>query len=50
MKGEPFVYTCCPGWGDHEFCTLKTIVKDGKIVHTEKAVYTSAQRDRKSVV
>lgn len=43
MKGEPFVYTCCPGWGDHEFCTLKTIVKDGKIVRTEKAVYTGAE-------
>ena len=43
MKGESFVYTCCPGWGDHEFCALKTIVKDGKIVRTEKAVYTGVE-------
>ena len=32
-QGESFVYTCCPGWGDHEFCAIKTIVKDGKIAH-----------------
>jgi anaerobic selenocysteine-containing dehydrogenase len=41
--GESFVYTCCPGWGDHEFCAIKTIVKDGKIVRTEKADYTGAE-------
>ena len=35
MSEESFVYTCCPGWGDHEFCALKTIVKDGKIVSVE---------------
>ncbi len=39
-KGESFVYTCCPGWGDHEFCAIKPIVKDGKIVRTEKPCYT----------
>ena len=42
MSEESFVYTCCPGWGDHEFCAIKTIVKDGKIVRTEKADYTGA--------
>ena len=40
MSEESFVYTCCPGWGDHEFCALKTIVKDGKIVRCEAAEYT----------
>ena len=35
MSEESFVYTCCPGWGDHEYCVLKTIVKDGEIVRTE---------------
>lgn len=44
-KGESFVYTCCPGWGDHEFCAIKTIVKDGKIVRTEKPRYTGAEAD-----
>ena len=43
MSEESFVYTCCPGWGDHEYCALKTIVKDGKIVRTEKATYTGAE-------
>ena len=43
MSEESFVYTCCPGWGDHEFCAIKTIVKDGKIVRTEKADYTGAE-------
>ncbi len=36
MSEEKCVYTACPGWGDHEFCALKTIVRDGKIHHTEK--------------
>jgi len=45
MAEEDFVYTCCPGWGDHEFCALKTVVKDGKIVRTEKACYTGAEAD-----
>lgn len=40
---ESYVYTCCPGWGDHEFCAIKTVVKDGKIVRTEKADYTGAE-------
>ena len=43
MSEESFVYTCCPGWGDHEYCVLKTIVKDGEIVRTEKADYTGAE-------
>ena len=45
MSEESFVYTCCPGWGDHEFCAIKTIVKDGKIVRTEKADYTGAEEN-----
>ena len=45
MSEESYVYTCCPGWGDHEFCALKTIVKDGKIVRTEKACYTGAEEN-----
>ena len=43
MSEESYVYTCCPGWGDHEYCAIKTIVKDGKIVRTEKADYTGAE-------
>lgn len=43
MSEESFVYTCCPGWGDHEFCAIKTIVRDGRIVRTEKADYTGAE-------
>ena len=39
------MYTCCPGWGDHEYCAIKTIVKDGKMVRTEKADYTGAEKD-----
>ncbi len=27
-EGESFVYTACPGWGDHDYCALKTIVKN----------------------
>ncbi|MDO4290283.1 MAG: molybdopterin-dependent oxidoreductase [Eggerthellaceae bacterium] len=38
-SNESFVYTACPGWGDHDYCVIKTIVKDGKIVRTEKAEY-----------
>jgi molybdopterin-containing oxidoreductase family molybdopterin binding subunit len=43
MSEESFVYTCCPGWGDHEFCVIKTVVKDGQIVRTEKADYAGAE-------
>jgi molybdopterin-containing oxidoreductase family molybdopterin binding subunit len=39
MSEESFVYTACPGWGDHDYCALKTIVKDGKIIRAEKTVY-----------
>ncbi len=39
MSQESFVYTACPGWGDHDYCAIKTIVKDGKIVRTEKVSY-----------
>ncbi len=45
MSEESFVYTCCPGWGDHEFCAIKTIVKDGKIVRTEAPCYTGAEEN-----
>ena len=44
MGEESFVYTACPGWGDHDYCTLKTIVKDGRIVRTEKVVYPEPER------
>jgi anaerobic selenocysteine-containing dehydrogenase len=43
MSDEKFVYTACPGWGDHEYCAIKTIVKDGKIVRTEKVDYTGPE-------
>ena len=42
-QGESFVYTACPGWGDHDYCALKTIVKDGKIVRTERVVYSDPE-------
>ena len=44
-EGESFVYTACPGWGDHDYCALKTIVKDGKIVRMEKADYFGPEAD-----
>lgn len=43
MSEESFVYTACPGWGDHEYCALKTVVKDGKIIRTEPADYTDCE-------
>ena len=39
---ESFVFTACPGWGDHDYCALKTIVKDGKIC----LLYTSLHQNR----
>ena len=39
MSEESFVYTACPGWGDHDYCALKTIVKDGQIERMERIVY-----------
>lgn len=42
---ENFVYTACPGLGDHENCTLKTYVKDGRIIRTEKLVYPPPEGD-----
>ncbi|MEE8722386.1 MAG: molybdopterin-dependent oxidoreductase [Eggerthellaceae bacterium] len=44
-EGESFVYTACPGWGDHDYCALKTIVKDGKIVRMEPVEYTGPESD-----
>ncbi len=44
MGEESFVYTACPGWGDHDYCTLKTIVKDGRIVRTEKVIYSDPEK------
>jgi molybdopterin-containing oxidoreductase family molybdopterin binding subunit len=44
MAEESFVYTACPGWGDHDYCALKTIVADGKIVRTEKVIYSEPER------
>ena len=43
VQDEKFVYTACPGWGDHEYCAIKTVVKDGKIVRTEKPDYTGPE-------
>ncbi|MEG1906815.1 MAG: molybdopterin-dependent oxidoreductase [Gordonibacter sp.] len=45
MSEESFVYTACPGWGDHEYCAIKTIVKDGKIIRTEPASYTGHEKN-----
>lgn len=44
MSEESFVYTACPGWGDHDYCAIKTIVKDGRIVRTEKVVYSEPEK------
>ena len=46
MSEEKFVYTACPGWGDHEYCAIKTIVKDGKIERTEHIDYTGVEADQ----
>ena len=43
MSEESFVYTACPGWGDHDYCVIKTIVQDGKIVRTEKVEYSEPE-------
>ena len=43
MSEEKWVCTACPGWGDHEFCAIKTVVSDGKIVRTEAVDYTGAE-------
>ena len=42
-SNETFVYTACPGWGDHDYCALKTIVKDGKIERMERVVYSDPE-------
>ncbi|MDO4290029.1 MAG: molybdopterin-dependent oxidoreductase [Eggerthellaceae bacterium] len=44
MGEESFVYTACPGWGDHDYCALKTIVKDGKIERMERIEYSEPER------
>ncbi|MGI6217852.1 MAG: molybdopterin-containing oxidoreductase family protein [Coriobacteriales bacterium] len=43
MSEEKWVCTACPGWGDHEFCAIKTVVKDGEIVRTEAIDYQGAE-------
>lgn len=45
MSEETFVCTACPGWGDHEYCALKTVVKDGKILRTERLDYTGPESE-----
>lgn len=45
MSEETFVCTACPGWGDHEYCALKTVVKDGKILRTEQLDYTGPESE-----
>ena len=44
MSEESFVYTACPGWGDHDYCAIKTIVADGRIVRTEKVEYSDPEK------
>ncbi|MDR1016898.1 MAG: molybdopterin-dependent oxidoreductase [Coriobacteriales bacterium] len=41
---ESYVYTACPGWGDHDYCALKTIVEDGKIVRMEAPGYDDPEQ------
>lgn len=43
MSDEKWVCTACPGWGDHEFCAIKTVVKGGEIVRTEHVDYTGPE-------
>ena len=43
MSEERFVYTACPGWGDHDYCAIKTIVKDGRIERTERVIYSDPE-------
>ena len=45
MSEETFVCTACPGWGDHEYRALKTIVKDGKILRTERLDYAGPESE-----
>ncbi len=45
MSEETFVCAACPGWGDHEYCALKTVVKDGKILRTERLDYTGPESE-----
>ena len=40
---ESFVYTACPGWGDHEYCAIKSVVRDGRLVRTEPVNYTGPE-------
>jgi molybdopterin-containing oxidoreductase family molybdopterin binding subunit len=42
---EGFVYTSCPGWGDHDYCAIKAYVKDGRITRTDKVDYTGPEFD-----
>ncbi len=50
MSEETFVCTACPGWGDHEYCALKTVVKDGKILRTERLDYTGPESEEAASV
>ena len=45
MSEETFVCTACPGWGDHEYRALKTVVKDGKILRTERLDYAGPESE-----
>ena len=42
-QGESFVYSAFPGWGDHDYCAINTIVKDGKIERTERIIYSDPE-------
>lgn len=46
MDNEKFVFTSCIGSGCHEYCTLKTFVKDGRITRTEKTILPGPEEDR----
>jgi len=46
MSEEKVTYNACMGTGCHEHCFLKTFVKDGKIMRTEKGVLGEPELDR----
>lgn len=46
---ERIAYVACQGWGCHEHCTLKTFVKDGKVVRTERMILKGSQAERYSL-
>ena len=45
MSEESFVYSACPTGSYCGSCPLTTIVKDGKIVRTERTYFTGTEKD-----